>query len=474
MNKAEKINTCPRADIYSYKSLGYSFKTALADILDNSISANSNIIKVTSLISENRKEINILDDGFGMNLTDLIVAMRPGGKDPLMKRNANDLGRFGLGLKSSSFSQCNKLKVITKAENNDFFTRTWDLNYVIENDEWRLFEEDILESEKKLIGDHGTIIKWSEFGTKSEKDLQINLKESFEYSRLVFHKIIEKKGLRIYFNSQEVLPFDPFFKNSSLVMKRPLEEKSYGIIQTHILPIPKNIPSKSDKENFELINGFNDSQGVYVYREDRLISHGGWFNILPKNDIYKLARVSINYSNDLDEIWSLDVVKSKAIPPTGTRDFFKNIFNDAIQNSKSSFIERGRRVRKANPFSKLKPDNIWLNRIDKETQKNTYHLNIKNKYIEFYCKKNGINTGQLSPLFKVISDLIPVEKIIENQSENPNTHIKSEFSENRDLIIDANLFLKELINSGKTKEESKNVMLKISPFNKYPEIIASL
>ena len=114
MKFAEQITTSPRAEIISYKSLGYSFKTALADIIDNSISANATEIKIVSDFDSDSPVLMILDNGIGMDLKSLIVAMKPGGKDPTQDREKNDLGRFGLGLKSASFSQCNSLKVVSR------------------------------------------------------------------------------------------------------------------------------------------------------------------------------------------------------------------------------------------------------------------------------------------------------------------------------------------------------------------------
>lgn len=478
MKVAEIISTSPRSDIFSYKSLGYSFKTALADIIDNSISAKAKNINIMSFIDRDSKKILIIDDGEGMNLNELIIAMSPGGKDPTLSRRKDDLGRFGLGLKSASFSQCNLLKVVTKVKGGELLTRTWDLNYVLKHNKWQLFEEKIDSHEIDLLGSNGTIVVWKGFDVEGNKsqldDLETLFSGAFDYCKLIYHKYLEKGKIKIFFNSQEAIPFDPFLSKNNNVMKRPIESKNYGTIQTYILPIPRSNIHKSDLDNYELIKGFNASQGVYVYREDRLIAYGGWFGIFKVNELSKLARVVIHYDNSLDSVWSLDVVKSKAIEPNGSRGFFKKVFKDAIDNSKSSFKEKSKRIYKSSPFLKEKPDELWIDSVNKESEKHVYSINSKNDFIRFYCEENNISESKLRPLLKIISDLIPLEQILENNSENPNVHIRDEYIENPEIVSLAKLYLKSKIALGITKEEAINIMKTTSPFNKYKEILLIL
>lgn len=478
MKFAEQITTSPRAEIISYKSLGYSFKTALADIIDNSISANATEIKIFTDFDSDSPVLMILDNGIGMDLKSLIVAMKPGGKDPTQDREKNDLGRFGLGLKSASFSQCNSLKVVSRKSGYTSVTRTWDLNYVVKYDKWQLFEEEISKEETNLIGEQGTLVIWKNFdqivNDNNSSVLKSMLHEAYEYCRLVFHRFVTKGKIKILFNGNRVSAFDPFFYENSNVMHLPVENKGYGVIKAHILPIPSKNMTKEEESNYSLINGFNLSQGVYIYREDRLIAHGGWFDIVKSNELNKLARISIDYTNDLDSIWSLDVVKSQAIPPKGSRKFFKKVFENAINESKAAFKEKGKRIRKANPFKKEKPDELWLDKLDKESEKHSYSINIQNAYIKFYCEHYGIDKSKLNPLLKIIGDLLPLEQIIENNSENPNSHVRDGFPENHQLLGHAKSFMKALVNTGMTEGEAKNEMANRAPFKQYPEILLAI
>ena len=477
MKIAETITTSPRADIYSYKSLGYSFKTAVADLIDNSISAKSTNIKIITDFKSSKPKLWIVDDGEGMDLEDLITAMKPGGKDPTIEREDSDLGRFGLGLKSASFSQCNKLKVVTRKKKSIIYSRTWDLEHVIKSDKWELFEEDITKYEKDLLDDNGTIVCWENFSNLNENNkssLSVLLKDSLEYCRLVFHKFLSQKKIAIFFNDLIIEPLDPFLSENKNVMRLPIENRTFGKIQGHILPIPNSKIPKIENDNYDLLEGFSKSQGVYVYREDRLIAFGGWFGIIKENELSKLARVSIEYNNKLDSIWSLNVIKSSAIPPKGSRPFFKRVFEDSISKSKSSFKEKSTRLTDTNPFLKNKPDEIWRFKKDRETDNCIFQINTENDFLRFYCENNNMDFKKISPLLKIISDLLPYESILEQYSDNPKSLIRDNFNENNEMIIHGKNFLNHLINTGKTKAEALRLMSKTSPFKEYKEILAAL
>jgi hypothetical protein len=109
--KAENAQTNPKSTINSYRSFGYNLSAGIADIVDNSISANAKKNDIDYKWNGKDSFISIIDNGNGMNLEELVIAMTPGSKDPDEVRNENDLGRFGMGLKTASFSQCKRLTV---------------------------------------------------------------------------------------------------------------------------------------------------------------------------------------------------------------------------------------------------------------------------------------------------------------------------------------------------------------------------
>ena len=121
----EECEPCAPALIESKRSLGYSFQSAVADLLANSISAKAENIYIFSSPSDNPSLI-IFDDGCGMSASQLYEAMRYGSSNPLDDRDTDDLGRFGLGMKSASLSQCRKLIVVSK-QDREVNAYAWDL-----------------------------------------------------------------------------------------------------------------------------------------------------------------------------------------------------------------------------------------------------------------------------------------------------------------------------------------------------------
>ena len=100
------VRTAPKAAmlIESMRDIGYTLETAIADIVDNSITAGAGTIDLFADTTASDVKIAILDDGGGMDESTLFEAMRIGSRNPLDERDPYDLGRFGLGLKTASFS----------------------------------------------------------------------------------------------------------------------------------------------------------------------------------------------------------------------------------------------------------------------------------------------------------------------------------------------------------------------------------
>src|SRR5690349_3391180 len=130
--EAEEAHPKPKSTLNSYRSFGYSVQTAIADIIDNSITARAKNIWINYVWDGSKSYLSILDDGLGMDLIELIDAMTPGSKNPQDNRESHDLGRFGLGLKTASFSQCRRLTVVSKKKDTILIKRCWDLDYVNE------------------------------------------------------------------------------------------------------------------------------------------------------------------------------------------------------------------------------------------------------------------------------------------------------------------------------------------------------
>ena len=90
----------------SLRDIGYDFHTAIADLVDNSIAAGARRIGVELVFDPNKSYVLIWDDGTEWDRPELLEALRFGSRRDYRR---NELGRFGLGLKTGSFSQCRRL-----------------------------------------------------------------------------------------------------------------------------------------------------------------------------------------------------------------------------------------------------------------------------------------------------------------------------------------------------------------------------
>lgn len=344
--------------IESMRSLGYSFPAAIADLIDNSISAHASVIEIYSEPS-NDPYLIILDNGHGMSNDEIYEAMRYGSSNPLDTRNEDDLGRFGLGLKSASLSQCRKFIVVSK-NINGIHAYSWDLDYVISSQAWMLRGyslEEIMELpmiEMLEEKEHGTYIILLDFDRIKESTGNINetfnkyLDDMINHLSLVFHRFIDE-GLKIAVNGLEIVSKDPFLAYHRATQRK--RENSFYINGEKITLKPFIIPhlSKLSQDDLDKVGGkdrLRNDQGFYVYRNKRLIIWGTWFRLERKDELSKLARVMVDIPNSLDYMWSIDIKKSTAALPDIIKKNMYNAVYESVISSEAVHTYRGRKEKK--------------------------------------------------------------------------------------------------------------------------------
>jgi len=354
----------------SMRDLGYSLETAIADIVDNSITAKASSIHI-HFDKDNSGEPSLafVDNGSGMSEKVLIEAMRHGSRNPREQRDKNDLGRFGLGLKTASFSQCKRLTVAT-LQNNEYSAAVWDLDFLYKNDNWtiQLLDEKEIHA-LPYIGDlkeHGTLVLWQKLDRLFEGETSINdkLAEAEKHLSLVFHLYLSgevtKPKTNIFINGHKIEPFDPFCLSSKAT--QILQAETVNIdgeevkIQPYILPHHSKLPKKTF-DYYKSRGDFVSNQGAYVYRNGRLMAHGDWFRLCPKSEATKLARVRIDFPNSLDERWTIDIKKSRAYPPFQVRERLRQIISKVINAGTLVHKGRGKKIfEKTFPFWDRHPE----------------------------------------------------------------------------------------------------------------------
>lgn len=319
----------------SIRGIGYSLEMAISDIIDNSISAGATKISIeTPLYEEGIDYLIISDNGSGMTRSELIDAMKLGSCSPTEKRDQKDLGRFGMGLKSASFSQCRKFIVASKV-NNKINAFTWDIDELEKSNNWRLIEIDPQNEFKKFSSldkvISGTIVVWEKLdrafvpsNSTQKEDFEV-LRSLRKHLSLTFHRFLEDNNFELILNGLAIKPWDPFFRlNPAKQFDFPeaywpeCSRHPEAKLQAYVLPLPEQ---SIESNQFFSPDDDLKLQGFFIYRGKRLISYGGWLGLknLDTAPEYKLARIRLDFQNANDHEWSLDIRKTIAKPPRKMR-----------------------------------------------------------------------------------------------------------------------------------------------------------
>ncbi len=434
----EYFENRPEADILmnSMRSMGYTFEAAISDIIDNSISADAKLIELKFPVDPVECYIAICDDGNGMTSAELFRAMKYGSNQKGVERRDNDLGRFGLGLKAASFSQCRKLTVISK-KNNTVSAFSWDLDYIESHEEagWAVAGY----SKAELGGlrfkswldnhEHGTVVVWENFDLIEKstgsvyQELTKYSETTCEYIALIFHRFLNRdksEKVTIKIDEYQVEGLDPFLTehkktNPRRLMKLPVNDshgvERYVTVQPYVLPFQKDM-TKADIKKIGGIENYRTSQGFYIYRNQRLIIWGNWFG-RQKNELTKHARVMVDIPNSLDDIWGIDIKKQNAKIPKIIQNQLKKAVDEAMEISIRTQTYRGR-VSKANEDI----DYIW-DRIQSRGEQYTYRINRESKI--FNLIRNSVDDAtwiRIDMVLEEIENSVPYQQIYIDKSQN--------------------------------------------------------
>ena len=357
---AQEIIKIPPAKslIFGLRCIGYNFSTALADIIDNSISADAKNIKVFSNPDANEPYVVIFDDGCGMGRKALENAMTLG-SDREKKDCELELGRFGLGLKSASFSQCLRLTVASK-DCNRINAMRYDLKKIEATNEWKLdiLDDDEIkflpEIEKLIEAKSGTIVIWEQFDKIEESSK--SFKDSFiatiglakQHTEFVFHRFYDK--INFEFNGHRIEKRDPFLSGYTNSQEGRTQEISIVgnkiVVTPFVLPYANSL-SEEQKKMLGNPKSIYDDQGFYIYRNKRLIIWGSWLHMNIRSEFNKLARVRVDIPSELDSMWILDVKKSSAKIPDRIKEQLRISVKDSIIRSKREIKYPGKKEAEA-------------------------------------------------------------------------------------------------------------------------------
>lgn len=422
MAKRVLNNPAPDVLMNSMRSIGYSFKTAVADIIDNSISAHASEVRIYTPVND-EIYIAFFDNGDGMNRDELLNAMKYGSNRD--SYGETDLGRFGLGLKSASLSQCKKLTVVSKKDNilSGF---CWDLDAVIASKTWDCLELEMSEiiSLPKIDVFHGvkqgTLVIWQDFDIIYKKSnghvresLSEEIDEAEKHLSLVFHRFINRpfNQLKIYINEDKICGFDPFLEDHPKTdSQKPSIIKCEGAdikIQQFILPHMSDL-SNNDIERLGGDDLLRSGQGFYIYRNDRLIIYGTWFRLASSNlnsELFKYGRIKVDIPNVLDDMWDIDIKKQNASIPKQILSSLKKAVSNVRGRSKDKSAKRAK-------LTLEKDDNkIWNKNLNRD-EKEVFFINCDSKFVKNFIDGFEDNDkAKIIRFLEAISCSIPYDDI---------------------------------------------------------------
>ena len=498
-NQSKKMSTRiapPRASamLESLRGLGYSTASALADIIDNSISAGADTVNIQFNWADKLSNIFILDNGMGMSDAELESALTLGDKNPSDIRSATDLGRFGMGLKTASFSQCKRLTVASK-KNNALSCLRWDLDVLSANPDmgWVLIEGPAQGSEELLSNlqyvEHGTLVIWELLDRVITQNFKVDdflslMEDQVEqHLSMVFHRLLEGNHpkIRLNLNGKKIEAWDPFLSgHPAKPWTSPIQrhKTAFGEIevQCHVLPHKDKLTDKEYEKNGGPL-GWNAQQGFYVYRNKRLLVAGGWLGLgqpraWNREEPQRLARIRLDIPNTADAEWKIDVKKSVARPPLTLRPWLTTMATDTRERARRVFAFRGAPT-KISAGSVI--EQAWkLERTSKGIQ---YKIDEKHPMIAAVIDEASSAQKELIvSMLRVIEETVPIQKIwldTAEQKETPVTSFTSS-SDSKVLGIMNILYKNMIVRKGMTIEDAKARISCTDPFQNFPHLLGQL
>lgn len=396
----------------SARSFGnYDLAGALADLVDNSIKADAKNIWILCKYDSGNPTVSVRDDGHGMSAKELEQAMKPASTNPAEERSPDDLGRFGWGLKSASFSQCRKL-VVLSARDGARSGAIWNLDNI---DDWSmgvLAGREVDNAASRPFGAcSGTEVIWQNCDRLSEGKAVTNtafneiVRHAADRLALVFHRFIESRPdrtrLTIHINGTPLEPFDPFHKDHAATQRREVEHLAVGNQFVRVQPFILPHYSKLGENEYEKLGGeegFLRNQGFYVYRNDRLIIHGTWFRLAKYGDLSQLVRIGIDIPNSMDDMWKITVDKSDAQLPTVLRNRLKQIVDGLRGKSARVYRSRGGRLDDPRSVS------VW----SRHTRNSEINYSINREHPVVSRLLDADSDGEIRALLKLVEQNFPV------------------------------------------------------------------
>lgn len=489
----------PSALIESLRAFGYTLQTALADLIDNSVAAGATNVWLDAEWDGAKSRITLLDDGRGMSEEELLEAMRPGSQSPLEDRELTDLGRFGLGLKTASFSQCRCLTVASRPAKGPVAVRRWDLDFVRDTNQWWVLKtptENSADQLKRLEKmRQGTLVIWEQLdraigleGTELPDGAALEeLRKHFLHAiskdvkphlAMVFHRFLEGDARRmtIHVNGTRLDGWDPFRKHAArqALPEEPIQARGGVVIRPKAYVMPhKDRLTAAEHTQLAGPAGWNAQQGFYVYRKKRLLVAGSWLGLgFTKDEHMKLARIQLDIPESGDPDWSIDVKKSSANPPPAVRSALTRLAKLAREKADDVYRHRAGK----GPGSKAREElvRIWTE-VKRKNGKRSYRIKRDHPLVARALATPKEFAPAIEALLCVIEETLPVDRIFHEESKEPDASpVPFEGVPDREIVRVIEQVYQGLRDQGYPPAAARQRLLEFEYLCQYGKIIAEL
>ena len=354
--RVEEVIPAAARTISSLRDVGYELPQAVADLVDNSIAAQATRVSIDVDFDGDKSRIRISDNGLGMDSTTLTEALRYGTERDY---DAEDLGKFGFGLKTASTSQCRRVTVASRRSlvRARIEARVLDLDHIEQTNRWEILvlaaEDRPAHLTEPLQTTTGTVVLWEKLdrildytdpsGAWARRKLLNAADAIAKHLGMVFHRFLagEVPGhkLEIQVKGSRVDAWDPFCRDEPETITLPEHDfqvasgNGKGIV--HVRPYV--LPDKtefSDTSAWQRASGplkWNRQQGLYIYRASRLIQWGGWSRMRTIDEHSKLARVAVDFTPNLDDAFGINISKAIVKIPADLHDELDPVINNVVR-----------------------------------------------------------------------------------------------------------------------------------------------
>lgn len=430
-----------------------------------------------------------------MTYEEHINAMKIGYTNPLLERDTNDLGRFGLGLKTASFSQCKCLSVFSKTRGNQQTVLCWDLDYLQDkaknHEDWIILKRPGNKASElsNILNNHeqGTLVVWEKldkiFADGFDEQQYLDLIDDIEqHIAITFHRFLSSNKLKININGKKISAIDPFFTRNLACISSPEGRSSISScafkIRHFTLPTEKQL-SEQEKKTLGSNNDLINHQGFYIYRNNRLILQGSWLDLgddskkWTKEECFKYARISIDISNKDDMSWKIDIKKSKASPPANIRSVMLHVGKTAREQSRTLYYHNHGVNLRRNVIDIAHTVPIWEG-FGNIGENREYKISRRHPLVEKLFNEVA-DHDLLEKFLTLLEKDLPIVEKVNFASEQDKLEKKSNMHpQNYDEEKIRNL-IKTIVGSLKGIESDERILYKLSHdpiFKNYPQLIA--